>query len=183
MCEESLCVPPPCLPHPWVATNLTCSCNLTGLTVTPEICQEGELCHTACLSPVYCADPTTEQDWTSRNALVTNLTSTTATNPFIQWSTLEVECLEHMFTTEGEAGFTAMCREEKAGGTWNMSTCAYPVCKEVEVDTDTVKVTELFIIGNATTQGAILKFSCKDEAEAFNVGSGLTRIQAVCNRR
>ena len=70
-----------------------------------------------------------------------------------------------------------------AGGTWNLSTCAYPVCKEVAVDAETVEVTELFIIDKATTQGAILKFSCKDEAEVFNVGSGLTRLQAVCNRR
>ena len=66
---------------------------------------------------------------------------------------------------------------------WNISTCSYPVCKKVEVDTDSVEVTELFIIGNATTQGAIVKFSCKDEAAVFSVGSGLTRILAVCNRR
>ena len=181
MCEEGLCVPPPCLPHPWVATNLTCSCNLTGLTVTPEICQEGELCHTTCISPLYCADPTTQPDWASHNLLaLSNLTATNTT--FIQWSSLEVECLEHMFTTEGEGRFTATCGE-KDGGTWKLSTCSYPVCKEVEVDTETVEVTELFFIGNATTQGAILKFTCKDEAEVFSVGSGLTRLEAVCNRR
>ena len=42
-----------------------------------------------------------------------------------------------MFTTEGEGRFTATCGE-KDGGTWNLSTCSYPVCKEVEVDTETV---------------------------------------------
>ena len=180
MCQEDRCVPPPCLPYPWLATSLTCSCNLTGLTVTPEICQEGELCHTSCITPVYCDDPTTQQDWDSHNVLLSNLTATN--NTFIQWSSLEVDCLEHMFTSEGEGGLTTMC-EEKDGGTWNLSTCTYPVCKEVEVDTETVEVTELFIIGNATTQGVRLKFSCKDEAEVFSVGSGLTRLEAACNRR
>ena len=180
MCQEDRCVPPPCLPHPWLATNLTCSCNLTGVTVTPEVCQEGELCHTSCITPVYCADPTTQLDWASHNLLLSNLTA--INNTFIQWSSLEVECLEHMFTAEGEGGLTTMCEDED-DGTWNLSTCTYPVCKEVEVDTQTVEVTELFIIGNTTTQGARLKFSCKDEAEVFSVGSGLTRLEAACNRR
>ena len=186
MCQDGECKerPPACLPHPWVATNLSCFCNLTGLTLTPDICLEGQLCDTVCLTPFYCADPTTHQDWTSRNTLVTNLTVSNSTNnTFIQWSRLEVECLDQMFTTEGERGFTAMCGEAEGRATWNMSTCSYPVCTEVKVDAGTVEVTELFIIGNATTQGAILNLSCKEEAEVFNVGSGLTRIQAVCNRR
>ena len=42
---------------------------------------------------------------------------------------------------------------------------------------------ELLVIDKANTQGAILQFSCKGEAEVFNVGSSLTRIQASCNRR
>ena len=172
------CVPPPCLPHPWLADSLTCSCNLPGLTLTPEVCQEGQLCHTACITPLYCPDPTNTSDWTSSNLQLTDLTN----NTFIQWSSLEVECLDHMFTSDLEGGFTAMCGEE-GGGTWNLSSCSYPVCSEVEVDTGTVEVTELLITANATTHGSILKFSCKDEAEVFSVGSGLTRLQAVCNRR
>ena len=166
--------PPPCLPHPSVvAPGQSCSCNLTGLTLSPQICQEAQLCHTACISPVYCADPTTEEDWDSRNALVRS--GLTNTDSFIQWSTLEVDCKKEAVTTEGEVSFRAMCGE---AGTWNMSTCFFPLCTEVKVDNETVEVTE------DTIQGRILKkFSCKDEAEVFNVGSGLTRIQAVCNRR
>ena len=136
-------------------------------------CQEGQLCHTTCLTPVYCADPTTQQDWSSRNARVKSGLNDT----FIQWSRLEVECLEETFTPEGEVNFTAICGEKEGGGAWNMSSCSLPTCTEVEVDTETVQVTE------DTNHGAILTFSCKDEAEVFNLGSGLTRIQAVCNGR
>ena len=42
MCRDGGCEerPPACLPHPGVVeTNTTCFCNLTGLTLTPEICQ------------------------------------------------------------------------------------------------------------------------------------------------
>ena len=182
MCDAGQCVPPPCQPHPWVAGNLTCSCNLTNITTTPGICQEGQLCHTTCITPIYCPDPTSQQDWTSRHALLTNITTNITNTTFIQWSSIELECEEHRFTAELEAGFTATCQEEN-GGTWNFSTCSYPVCEEVEVDTDSVEVRELFIIGNTTTQGAILKFSCKDDAAVFSIGSGLTRILAHCNRR
>ena len=108
--SEVVCQPlAPCLPPPsLVAPGHSCSCNLTELTGSPEICQEGQLCN---------------------------------------------------------------------------NTCITPVCTEVDVDTDSVEVTELFMIENATSQGAILRFSCKEEAAVFNVGSGLTRILASCNRR
>ena len=171
---EMVCLPPPpCQPPPSVVgPGQACYCNLTT-SLSPGICQEGQLCHTTCITPVYCADPTTQQDWNSRNArLRSGLTDT-----FIQWSTLEVECLEETSTPEGEVRFTAMCGEKEGGGAWNMSSCSFRACTEVEVDTESVEVRE------DTTQGAILKFSCKDEAEVFTVGSGLTRIQAVCNRR
>ena len=183
MCEAGECMerPPPCLPHPSVTpVNLTCLCNLTGLTETPEICQSGQLCDTACLTPVYCPDPTTQDGWAAHKAKVNNLTAANANETFIQWSWLEVECLEHTFTAEGEGGFQVKCGEDK---TWNMTSCTFPVCTEVKVDKRTVEVAELLIIDKANTQGAILRFSCKDEAAVFNVGSGLTRFQANCNRR
>ena len=187
MCLADECVerPPACLPHPAVvAANLSCFCNLTGLTTSPQICQTGQLCHTTCLDPVFCPDPTAGQDWSSRGGRVEksyNLTATPA-NTFIQWTWLEVECLEHRFTPEGEGGFRALCSEED-GGKWNLSTCSFPVCTEIQVEQDSVEVKELLVIDKANTQGAILQFSCKGEAEVFNVGSSLTRIQASCNRR
>ena len=113
--------------------------------------------------------------------MVSGLSDTTQT--FLQGTVLEVECREDFLTPGGEASFRAECGVKGGGGTWNMTSCSHPVCSEVEVDTESVEVTELLTTDQATTHGAILKFSCKDEAEVFSVGSGLTRLQAVCNRR
>ena len=78
-------------------------------------------------------------------------------------------------------GLTETCRE---GQLCHPDTaCTTPLCTELQVEADSVEVRELFIIDKANTQGAILRFSCKDEAAVFNVGSGLTRFQASCNRR
>ena len=78
-------------------------------------------------------------------------------------------------------GLTETCQE---GQLCHPDTaCTSPLCTDLQVEADSVEVRELLIIDKANTHGAILGLSCRDEAAVFNVGSGLTRIQARCNRR
>ena len=189
MCDPSLlpanssCIerPPPCQPFPAVTGPEGCFCNITDLTVSPEICEEGEGCDETCFLPAYCDHPTALTNWTDYNARLVSHNNQTS---FIQWSQLELECLEHTFTEHSvqarlfQKELSGVC---SSNGTWDMPACVFPACPWPQLDAKTVKVTELFIVHNATTQGAKLKVSCKDETTQFNFGA-FTRLFAFCNR-
>ena len=190
MCDPSLplsntsCIerPQPCQPFPAFAGPEGCLCNLTGLTVSPEICEEDEACDEACFLPAFCDHPATLTNWSDYNARLVSESNDTS---FIQWTQLELECLDHTFTDHSvqsrdfQTELTAVCNNN---GTWEMSaSCVFPVCAEPQVETKSVEVKELFIIDTATTQGAIVKFSCKDQTTQFQFGA-FTRLVGVCNR-
>ena len=115
-----------------------------------------------------------------------DLTPNSPNNTFVQMTELEVECVEHTFThdsiqtREYKKIHTAVCDET---GNWSLTECSYPVCEPIEVDSDTVAVTELLITDNATTQGSTLKFSCKEDTDEFEFTSSVMRVLAVCNRK
>ena len=173
--------PPPCLAFPASAGPGGCFCDLAGVTDTPEICEEREACAASCFLPAYCEDPQTAANWSSYNAVVTSQVRQSV----IQGTELEVECLQHTFSSLGlRAGeyrevFTALCTEE---GSWTLEPCEHPACPQPQVDTASVEVTELLTTLNASSQGTVLKFSCKEEHTEFDFVSA-TRVLARCNRR
>ena len=189
MCDPSLpptnssCIerPQPCQPFPAFAGPEGCLCNLTGLTLSPEICEEDEACGEACFLPAFCDHPGALDNWTEYNARLVSESNETS---FIQWSRLDLECLEHTFTDHSvlsgdfQTELTAVCNNN---GTWDLPACVFPACAEPQVDTQSVEVKEMLIIDKATTQGAMVKFSCKDQTTEFTFGS-FTRLLAVCNR-
>ena len=190
LCQEGLmcagqtgdCVPrpPPCLPLPSVAGGERCVCELPGGTL--QVCEEGEACAASCFPPAYCQDPTITATWASHNAVVTSKVKPT----MVQGSELEMECLEHTFTSlslgagKFEQKFTAVCSDS---GQWSEERCTHSLCPQLRVDSASVEVTELFITLNAKSQGSVIKLSCQQEADEFEFGSGTTRLLAVCNRR
>ena len=172
--------PPPCLPLPSVAGGERCVCQLPGGTL--QVCEEGEACAASCFPPAYCQDPTITATWASHNEVVTSKVKPT----MVQGSELEMECLEHTFTSlslgagKFKQKFTAVCSDS---GQWSEERCTHPLCPHLRVDSASVEVTELFITLNAKSQGSVIKLSCKQEADEFEFGSGTTRLLAVCNRR
>ena len=185
MCEESTghCVarPQPCLSLPAVAGPDRCLCHISG--DTHKICEENEACDASCFLPDHCPDPTTSNNWTDYNAQIRSKVEPL----MVQATELTMECEEHTFTSlsvkarEYKKTFTAVCTDQDSS--WSMDHCTFPTCPQLQLDTNTVQLTELWLTHNATTQGSVLKLACKGEAEEFEFGSGITRLLAVCNRR
>ena len=132
--------PPPCLPLPAVAGGERCVCQLPGGTL--QVCEEGEACAASCFPPAYCQDPTITATWASHNAVVTSNVKPT----MVQGSELEMECLEHTFTSlslgagKFEQKFTAVCSDS---GQWSEERCTHPLCPHLRVDSASVEVTKL----------------------------------------
>ena len=68
-------------------------------------------------------------------------------------------------------------------GEWNqIAKCEMIFCNPLDIDEDTVEISEFRNTYNMTTHGSKLKISCKETINDFDFGQNILRIFLTCGK-